>query len=40
KFKAAQIGGALGGVIPEQYLDTPIDFDELTKIGAMMGSAL
>ncbi len=40
KFKAAQIGGALGGVIPEQYLDTPIDFDELTKIGAMMGSAV
>jgi len=38
KFKAIQIGGPSGGVIPEQYLDTPIDFDELSKLGAMMGS--
>ncbi|MGQ9545884.1 MAG: NADH-ubiquinone oxidoreductase-F iron-sulfur binding region domain-containing protein [Dehalococcoidia bacterium] len=38
KFKAVQTGGPSGGVIPEQYLDTPIDFDELTKLGSMMGS--
>ncbi|MFO7773274.1 MAG: NADH-quinone oxidoreductase subunit NuoF [Dehalococcoidia bacterium] len=38
KFKAVQTGGPSGGVIPEQYLDTPIDFDELNKLGAMMGS--
>jgi NADP-reducing hydrogenase subunit HndC len=38
KFKAVQTGGPSGGVIPERYLDTPIDFDELTKLGSMMGS--
>jgi len=38
KFKAVQTGGPSGGVIPEQYLDTPIDFEELTKLGSMMGS--
>ncbi len=38
KFKAVQTGGPSGGCIPEQYLDTPIDFDELTKLGSMMGS--
>lgn len=38
KFKAVQTGGPSGGVIPEQYLDTPIDFDELNKLGSMMGS--
>jgi NADH-quinone oxidoreductase subunit F len=38
KFKGIQAGGPLGGVIPEQYLDTPIDFDELTKLGAMLSS--
>lgn len=38
KFKGVQTGGPSGGVIPAQYLDTPIDFDELTKIGSMMGS--
>ena len=38
KFKAVQIGGPSGGCIPEEYLDTPIDFDSLTSIGAMMGS--
>ncbi len=37
-FKAVQTGGPSGGVIPEQYLDTPIDFDELSKLGSMMGS--
>ncbi len=38
KFKAVQTGGPSGGCIPEAYLDTPVDFDELTKLGSMMGS--
>ena len=38
KFKAVQTGGPSGGVIPEKFLDLPIDFDELTKAGSMMGS--
>jgi NADH-quinone oxidoreductase subunit F len=38
KFKAVQTGGPSGGCIPEKYLDTPIDFDELSKLGSMMGS--
>ncbi len=37
-FKAVQTGGPSGGCIPAQYLDTPVDFDELTKLGSMMGS--
>ncbi len=38
KFKAVQTGGPSGGCIPVQFLDTPVDFDELTKLGSMMGS--
>ncbi len=38
KFKAIQTGGPSGGCIPEQFLDMPVDFDELVKIGSMMGS--
>jgi NADH:ubiquinone oxidoreductase subunit F (NADH-binding)/(2Fe-2S) ferredoxin/Pyruvate/2-oxoacid:ferredoxin oxidoreductase delta subunit len=38
KFKAVQTGGPSGGVIPEEYIDLPIDFDELSKVGSMMGS--
>ncbi|MBA7649107.1 NADP-reducing hydrogenase subunit HndC [subsurface metagenome] len=38
QFKAVQTGGPSGGCIPEQYLDTPVDYDELTKLGSMMGS--
>lgn len=38
KFKAVQTGGPSGGCIPEKYLDSPVDFDELTKLGSMMGS--
>jgi NADH-quinone oxidoreductase subunit F len=38
KFKAVQTGGPSGGCIPEKFLDTPVDFDELTKLGSMMGS--
>lgn len=38
KFKAVQTGGPSGGVITEEYLDTPIDYDSLLAIGSMMGS--
>jgi NADH-quinone oxidoreductase subunit F len=38
KFKAIQTGGPSGGCIPDKLLDLPVDFDELTKIGSMMGS--
>ncbi|MEE4607377.1 MAG: NADH-ubiquinone oxidoreductase-F iron-sulfur binding region domain-containing protein, partial [Desulfobacteraceae bacterium] len=38
KFKAVQTGGPSGGCIPEAHLDIPVDFDELTKLGTMMGS--
>lgn len=38
KFKAAQTGGPSGGCIPEENLDTPIDYESLGKIGSMMGS--
>jgi NADH:ubiquinone oxidoreductase subunit F (NADH-binding) len=38
KFKAVQTGGPAGGCIPEQHLDIAVDFDELTKAGAIMGS--
>lgn len=37
-FKAAQIGGPMGGCLPAQYLDTPIDYESLQAAGAMMGS--
>ena len=37
-FKAAQTGGPSGGVIPPQFLDTPIDYENLAKIGSIMGS--
>ena len=38
KFKGVQTGGPSGGVIPESLLDLPVDFDELIKVGSMMGS--
>jgi len=38
KFKAVQTGGPSGGVITADYLDTPIDYDNLIKLGSMMGS--
>ncbi|OQB12236.1 MAG: NADP-reducing hydrogenase subunit HndC [Firmicutes bacterium ADurb.Bin193] len=38
KYKAAQIGGPSGGCIPAELIDTPIDYDSLLSIGAMMGS--
>ncbi len=38
KFKAVQIGGPSGGCLTEEHLDMPMDYDELTKVGAMVGS--
>jgi NADH-quinone oxidoreductase subunit F len=38
KFKAVQTGGPSGGCIPEDQLDLPVGFDELTAAGSMMGS--
>lgn len=38
KFKAVQIGGPSGGCLVESQLDSKMDFDSLTKIGAMIGS--
>ena len=37
-FKAVQTGGPSGGCIPEEHLDLRVDFDELGKVGSMMGS--
>ena len=38
KFKAVQIGGPSGGCVPERLADTPVDFQSLKEVGAMMGS--
>ncbi len=38
KFKAVQTGGPSGGCVPESLLDLPVDYEELTKVGSMMGS--
>ena len=38
KFKAVQTGGPSGGCIPEQFLDMPLDYDSLAKVGSIMGS--
>jgi NADH:ubiquinone oxidoreductase subunit F (NADH-binding)/Pyruvate/2-oxoacid:ferredoxin oxidoreductase delta subunit len=38
KFKAVQIGGPSGGCIPVEHADTPINYESLTEMGAMMGS--
>ena len=38
KLKGVQTGGPSGGIIPERLLDTPVDFEELTRLGSMMGS--
>jgi NADH:ubiquinone oxidoreductase subunit F (NADH-binding) len=37
-FKAVLVGGPSGGCLPEDLLDLPIDYDSLTKVGAIMGS--
>lgn len=38
QFKAVQTGGPSGGCIPKDYLEIPVDFDSLTRLGSMMGS--
>lgn len=38
KFKAVQLGGPSGGCIPEAHLDTPVDYEAIAKVGAIMGS--
>jgi NADH:ubiquinone oxidoreductase subunit F (NADH-binding)/(2Fe-2S) ferredoxin len=38
KFKAVQIGGPSGGCVPAEYIDTPIDYESLKKLGTIMGS--
>jgi len=38
KLKAIQIGGPTGSCLPEEYLDTAIDYESLQEVGAMMGS--
>jgi len=38
EFKAVQLGGPSGGCLPEDQLDTPVDYETLTEAGAIMGS--
>ncbi len=38
KFKAVQLGGPSGGCIPESLIDTPVDYENINKTGAIMGS--
>ncbi|MFP4562303.1 MAG: NADH-ubiquinone oxidoreductase-F iron-sulfur binding region domain-containing protein [Spirochaetia bacterium] len=38
EFKAVQTGGPSGGVITAEYLDTPIDYENLKELGSIMGS--
>lgn len=38
QVKAVQTGGPSGGCIPAEFLDTPVDYESLTKLGSIMGS--
>ncbi|MGM0452028.1 MAG: NADH-quinone oxidoreductase subunit NuoF [Thermodesulfobacteriota bacterium] len=38
RFKAVQLGGPSGGCVPEKHLDTPVDYEAIAKVGAIMGS--
>jgi NADH:ubiquinone oxidoreductase subunit F (NADH-binding)/(2Fe-2S) ferredoxin/Pyruvate/2-oxoacid:ferredoxin oxidoreductase delta subunit len=38
KFKAVQIGGPMGGCVPAEYLDIPLDYESLAQAGTIMGS--
>ncbi len=38
KFKAVLVGGPSGGCLPESLLELPVDYDSLTRVGAIMGS--
>jgi len=37
-FKAVQTGGPSGGCVPAQYLDMPVDYESLARVGSIMGS--
>jgi NADH-quinone oxidoreductase subunit F len=37
-FKAVQIGGPSGGCLTKEHLDLPLDYENLIKVGAMVGS--
>ena len=37
-FKAVQTGGPSGGCVPEEFLDMPVDYESLKKVGSIMGS--
>ena len=38
KFKAVLVGGPSGGCLPDTLLELPVDYDSLTRVGAIMGS--
>jgi NADH-quinone oxidoreductase subunit F len=38
KFKAVQLGGPSGGCIPAQHLNTPVDYESIMRLGAIVGS--
>ncbi|MDP7106241.1 MAG: NADH-ubiquinone oxidoreductase-F iron-sulfur binding region domain-containing protein, partial [Roseibacillus sp.] len=38
KLKAVLMGGPSGGCVPEHLADTPVDYEEISKVGAIMGS--
>lgn len=38
-FKAVQVGGPLGGMLPESLLDTPLDFEAMAEVGGIVGHA-
>ena len=38
QFKAVQMGGPAGGCVPSQFMNLPIDYDTIQRIGAIMGS--
>ena len=38
RFKAVQVGGPSGGCVPAELADTPVDYEALVRVGAIMGS--
>ena len=38
EFKAVQMGGPSGGCIPASLIDTPVDYENINKTGAIVGS--
>lgn len=39
EFKAVQVGGPLGGILPASLLDTPLDFEAMAEVGGIVGHA-